>query len=752
MFQMSRSKYYIKSKLTNNPWRYFLSKAFGKVNRRTNRKRDLSESTFSMAVQDYPSSISSYLRELTAGSLRPYKKDIYALAQKSINHEFDLLGSGPTRVHHGMDCSGIEGIKYENTITEDHRSWNNCAPANRELAKKIANHIVEPYIPIDWHVDFKSGYRWSEACWHKDIKYGHIPGADVKVPWELARMQHLPMLAWAYGCSIPAKDSLLSEQGKGALQDPYLREFQNQVIDFIAANPPRFGVNWRCSMDVAIRVANWLLAFDIFRSFGAAFDNTFQEIFVSSVYDHVLHIASNLEYSPFLQGNHYLADLVGVLIATAYLESSDDMDFLLAFTIEEVNRQVLKQFFPDGSNFEASTSYHGLSLEMAIFALAYILALPESRISSIARFQRPLSRIARHEKSPPHPLNKTTPHENSRILSKTVIDRVIAACGFSRSTTDNNGRNLLIGDNDSGGFFKLFPFYKIPGNSADHQAQAYEPEVVSLARGLFEKSPLEGTSLLSWFIGSLVKVPIDMDFDNRVFHGIRSSENSGARLRSFPDFGLYIYSTENYDSSVRCGNIGQNGRGGHAHNDQLSITLSMANTPILIDPGLFVYTSIPEYRNKFRSTHMHNTLAVADLEQNPWPNGPGGMFRLKNRSKSELILAEPGRFAGKHHGFSQPHRRSIYFETSEILIEDVCQYQGVKSINLIFHPDVSVRHGADQAEIVAQTRAGTIRFLSDNEAWTIKESVCAPEYGRLKKTLQTTLITISHRIIWRIVF
>ena len=51
---------------------------------------------------------------------------------------------------------------------------------------------------IDWRRDFKTGRRWPLR--HGSllpIAYGD--GSDVKVPWELSRFQHLPLLAAAHG-------------------------------------------------------------------------------------------------------------------------------------------------------------------------------------------------------------------------------------------------------------------------------------------------------------------------------------------------------------------------------------------------------------------------------------------------------------------------------------------------------------------------------------------------------------------------
>ncbi len=70
-------------------------------------------------------------------------------------------------------------------------------------------------------------------------------GSDIKVPWELSRCQHLPLLAAAHRLT----------------GDPsYLDELGAQVDHWIAAEPRGDGANWACTMDVAIRAANWVAA------------------------------------------------------------------------------------------------------------------------------------------------------------------------------------------------------------------------------------------------------------------------------------------------------------------------------------------------------------------------------------------------------------------------------------------------------------------------------------------------------------
>src|SRR5262249_12936961 len=38
--------------------------------------------------------------------------DLLSLADKILNHEFALLGSGPMRISHGMECPGFKGHSY----------------------------------------------------------------------------------------------------------------------------------------------------------------------------------------------------------------------------------------------------------------------------------------------------------------------------------------------------------------------------------------------------------------------------------------------------------------------------------------------------------------------------------------------------------------------------------------------------------------------------------------------------------------
>lgn len=65
----------------------------------------------------------------------------------------------------------------------------NVSIESPERKRLIANHchgidlgVLNSYLPIDWHHDFHSGYRWSPDLLFLDIKVAPLFGVDIKVP------------------------------------------------------------------------------------------------------------------------------------------------------------------------------------------------------------------------------------------------------------------------------------------------------------------------------------------------------------------------------------------------------------------------------------------------------------------------------------------------------------------------------------------------------------------------------------------
>ncbi len=256
---------------------------------------------------------------------------------------------------------------------------------------------------IDWQLDFKSGHRWNEKAFYIDIQPAPFPGGyDIKVPWELSRCQHFAWLGQAYWLTGNEK---------------YAREFCNQVDDWIAKNPPQLGVNWACTMEVAIRAVNWLWGYAFFRHSQSVSDD-FHLRFYLSLLEHGRHIFNNLEWSWKLTSNHYLSDIVGLVYLGLFLPELKEAQTWREFGLRELEVEMFKQVYPDGVSFEASTNYHRLTTEL--FLSATILA-----------------------------------ELNGHQFSKRYIERLVKMIDVIHSIFRPDGTTAVIGDQDNGRLHRL---------------------------------------------------------------------------------------------------------------------------------------------------------------------------------------------------------------------------------------------------------------------------------------------------------
>lgn len=200
---------------------------------------------------------------------------------------------------------------------------------------------------IDWRRDFKSGRQWPMDHISR-ITVSYPDASDIKVPWELSRCQHLPLLAAAYRVT----------------DDPsYLDELGAQLLHWIGSNPVEFGPNWACTMDVAIRALNWIAALII--CLDAAPTTHWIDSTLASLLLHGRFIRSHMEYGP-ARGNHYLSDVVGLLAVGALFSGSPTGVAWGDWATDKLNREMLHQVREDGCDHEASTSYHRLVTELFI--------------------------------------------------------------------------------------------------------------------------------------------------------------------------------------------------------------------------------------------------------------------------------------------------------------------------------------------------------------------------------------------------
>ncbi|MBW8886639.1 MAG: alginate lyase family protein [Fibrobacteres bacterium] len=651
-----------------------------------------------------PAWLSAGLQPLLRGPVpadaRPDTEAVLRLAAAAAAHRFDLLGSGPVVV--GPPPPGVQ-----------------VSPPNRAESARLRALISTGYRPIDWHADFKSGHRWPADGWHADLNYGSTPGADIKVPWELSRMQHLAALAWASG------EARAGKEGFSASED-YAREFRDQILDFLSACPPGFGAAWGCTMDVGIRIANWLFAWELFRAQGAVFDSLFEDAFARGTYEHARHIVRNLEWGPGLRGNHYLADIAGLCVAACHLPPAIESDAWLGFAVRELIAEARIQFLPDGANFEASTCYHRLSAEMLAYATAAFLALPDGRreaaLAAPAAHRRHHPGFFAYRELPGYPWAGSS----RQPFPPWYFERLERAAEFTLDITRPDGRVPQIGDNDSGRFLKLYPQPDPAGGSEDFLDHRH---LVAAIDGFFGRADFAAyagraaseTALVGGILGG-------RRFPSYRGHPLTGSNATALSPRAYPDFGLYVLRRGPAWLCFRCGPIGQLGSGGHAHNDQLSFELAVGGRVFLEDRGSYLYTADWDARNRFRSTAWHSTLAVAGREQDPWENTRPGLFMLINRSRAALLFLEPDRVAGRHAGFGTPHERTLSLGEGRLDGTDVCALPG-REVRFHFRPGVSLTLRADGSGVDAESGGVRIAVRADPGPWSLAASETSPAYG-----------------------
>lgn len=596
--------------------------------------------------------------------------------------------------HHYFDILGSSFHKWDVNAAP-----NRVNLANRKKANFLLSLITPGYRRINWHLDPRASYQWKASTWSRLIVPAKPPGVDIKIPWEISRMHHLPLLLLDPSSSADTAD-----------------EFQNQILDFIATNPPRFGVNWRTPMDVAFRAANWILAHSLCEAQGYRLQQEFTKAFSASLRDHGRYIVEFMEWDPKWRANHYLANICGLVFIAAALPRDSETDNWMSFAIQELIIETQRQINEDGSGFEASTGYHRLSVEMIVYSTAVVLGyIKRNGCSRFEQYHSTTVKFPKPLQSSPLPLHPLPGNSDvTTVFPAEHFQRLLKAADFTKAITKPDGRIALIGDNDSGRFFRLDP--KIHNISRQKAIKRYDnlktddnnihedtypieeqldfTHLVSAISGIVGNKTLSGeqtattidSQMVCLLAGGLQAVlstneqktlfcedsphsPSSLPHTAKVLN-IPTNNNvllSELHLQVFQDFGLYIFSSPRFFLSVRCGNIGQDGYGGHAHNDQLSVELNIDGKDIIKDPGTYRYTADSLERNAYRSVKAHFVPRASNLEPG---NLDIGLWRLGDEAQARVESFDKHHFHGSHIGFDKRVHRKIIIEEKQIIITD----------------------------------------------------------------------------------
>ncbi len=581
-----------------------------------------------------------------------------------IDHKFRLLGSNKVQVRYLTRDKMQEDFQYKFFHDPSY-----IKKLKQDIQRSLgSNNLQMNYEPIDWQLDFISGYRWSQKTWYMDIKVFNIPKADIKVPWELSRMQHLPKLAINYFLDKKNEDNA--------------KECVFQITDWIMNNKVRYGVNWRTSMEVAIRACNLLLTLELIKD-SKYIDSKFIFILKKSLIEHGQHIMKNLEKSFYFRGhNHYMANVVGLIFLGVCIDSKFSKRWL-KFGLKEFYKSIDNQFKDDGGNFEGSSYYHRLVFEMVF----YTLTLIKKNESYIKKYIG-----------------------SDFLIPNKIMVKFYKSYHFLKSIVAPNGKLFQYGDNDSGKFFDYLSVDEI----------GFNKNLLRLAGGSSSKGGVEQSAL-----GLFINLK-----DQSNFFEIKTDKHNSYRISKeaiyYPKSKFYIYSNSIY--SVIC--VLRPSFLGHTHNDLFSFELFLQNKPIIVDGGSFCYTSDLKMRDKFRNTINHNTLFLKDKEQNILD----GVVSMKGLSFPNIKKIFKDGFIASHNGYEIEHERHFNFYDNEIKIKD--NYKGESYLSLNLAPNLKYQKNKSNEIQLYNSGSQLSLKVAELEFIEHQEGFYSSGYGKRIKNLR----------------
>jgi hypothetical protein len=516
--------------------------------------------------------------------------------------------------------------------------------------------------PIQWNFDYArmapTPVWFSSSIDYRDYK---VTG-DCKVVWEPSRHHQLFVLARAYRAS-----------GDTA----YAREIQEQMLSWIAQCPFGRGMQWRSPLELAIRLINWIWAYDLIQDSGVVEPAPLAQI-RTALLRHVWDISRKFSRGSSAN-NHLIGEAAGVFVATCYFPDLPDAARLRRQSQAILEHEILAQSHADGGGREQAFGYHGFVLQF--FVIAAVVAKRAGHNLSGAYWTR--------------------------------LERMLEfACRMLEA-----GPPPAFGDADDGYVLDM-------GSAAADMRDVIAVGAVLLERPDFKAAAAGNEEAVRWLLGR----------DGlAAFDALALPRASQLEPHAFPDTGYYLLQCgeqgqpEALSVLFDCGELGLSPIAAHGHADALSFTVRAFGADLLVDPGTYDYFTFPEWRNYFRSTRAHNTLTVDDADQSTML----GPFLWGERARvSTLHWRSDGgvmSVAGSHDGFSRlndpvTHVRELTLdaESRTLTIRDELNARDRHRYALFFHLAEECEATSSGGHVVAISAPGGSAELSLDPSLSIQ--------------------------------
>lgn len=495
----------------------------------------------------------------------------------------------------------------------------------------FAMHDAPLGFPPEWNRDPKTG-TLAPMILGKAIDYrSEAVVGDIKYLWEPSRHLELVTLALA------ARSS-----GEGR----YAQAACSLLESWLAQCPYPLGVHWTSSLELAVRLVNWSVAWQLLGGadstmFHGAAGLAFQRRWLDAIYQHCHFIAGYFSRHSSAN-NHLLGEYMGLYIASVTWPCWPESKRWHREAKAGMEKEALKQNFADGVNKEQAVYYQHEVMDMLL-------------------------------------LCQRAAHAQGDTFSDVYLQRLERMAEFICSMMDVNGNVPMTGDADDAQMVRL---------AYEKHWSPYRSLLASCAllfnRGDFKRKAGYFDDKNRWLFGQAgLQQWLALD-----------ASAPEAPVLAFPEGGYFLLGSHfGTSDEVRlvadCAPLGYLSIAAHGHADALAFTLSVGGEELLIDPGTYAYHTQKKWRDHFRSTAAHNTVCIDGLDQSEI----GGNFMWLKKANAYMIAHETNSevqiFEGEHDGYGRltdpvRHRRRIEFNLNKkhIVVKDILQCTNVHEITL----------------------------------------------------------------------
>jgi hypothetical protein len=456
---------------------------------------------------------------------------------------------------------------------------------------------------------------------------------------------------------------------------------------WIDANPPFRGVHWSSGIELALRVVS-ILVFNTL--LGHRYPPELRRKVLRCLAAHgwwIYRYPSRFSSA----NNHLIAEAACLFLLGTFAPDLRGAPRWQAWGRVTLEREARLQFHADGVPAEQSPTYGAFSLEWLLLC-THLAAT------------------------------------NGTPLDPACTARLVEAARFLHAVTDAGGHQPAIGDDDGG-------------------------------RVLFSgwDEPFYATSVLGGAAASLARPDMapprtPLQFRNALLGSAPAGKPLPRGVTRFPIGGYTVARERAAEAEVMLafdhGPLGYLSIAAHGHADALGLWLHRDGRPVLVDAGTYLYHAGGDWRDHFRSTVAHNTLALRGLSS----SRISGPFNWSAKAVCRVTAydPDPDRWVveAEHDGYVEiaglRHRRRVALvapgriEVTDALLGDGSTEQ--VEIGFLFAPDLSLvseRGGSAVWQVMAGNRT-VLRLIHEGpfKGWVErgmeqpKRGWYSPAFGR----------------------